>query len=67
MTGRLTSFVAGGQRAGPGGGRAATGRHTETALRLTIADALAPGGLARVDLATATVGPNAVSLVPQRP
>ncbi|SOC88654.1 hypothetical protein SAMN05660766_2363 [Curtobacterium sp. 314Chir4.1] len=53
--------------AGPGGGRAATGRHTETALRLTIADALAPGGLARVDLATATVGPNAVSLVPQRP
>lgn len=48
------------------GGRASTGRYTETALRLTIADGLGPGGLARVDLATATVGPNSVSLVPQR-
>ncbi|TDN46524.1 hypothetical protein EDF64_101390 [Curtobacterium flaccumfaciens] len=47
-------------------GRATTGRYTETALRLTIADGLVPGGLARVDLATATVGPNSVSLVPQR-
>ncbi|WP_144755740.1 choice-of-anchor G family protein [Curtobacterium pusillum] len=52
---------------GAGGARAATGRHTETALRLTIADALVAGGLARVDLATATVGPNSVSLVPERP
>ncbi|MBF4613009.1 choice-of-anchor G family protein [Curtobacterium sp. VKM Ac-1376] len=44
-------------------GRATTGTYTQTALRLTLADALVPGGLARLDLATATVGPNAVSLV----
>ncbi|OII12007.1 choice-of-anchor G family protein [Curtobacterium sp. MCBA15_008] len=52
--------------AGAADARASTGRYTETALRLTIADGLVPGGLARVDLATATVGPNSVSLVPQR-
>ena len=52
--------------AGVAGARVSTDRYTETALRLTIADRLAPGGLARVDLATATVGPNSVSLVPQR-
>ncbi|WP_165689052.1 hypothetical protein, partial [Mycobacteroides abscessus] len=34
--------------AGVAGARASTGRYTETALRLTIADGLAPGGLARV-------------------
>ncbi|ROP74536.1 choice-of-anchor G family protein [Curtobacterium sp. PhB115] len=45
------------------GGRATTGRYSQTALRLTIADALVPGGLARVDLASAVVGPNTVSLV----
>ncbi|WP_260980976.1 choice-of-anchor G family protein [Curtobacterium pusillum] len=47
-------------------GLAVTGRFTETALRLTVADALVPGGLAHVGLATATVGPNSVPLVPQR-
>lgn len=51
---------------GVSGARATTGTYGETALRLTIADALVPGGLAQVDLATATVGPNSVSLVPQR-
>uniref|UniRef100_A0A942SZ79 Choice-of-anchor G family protein n=1 Tax=Neobacillus citreus TaxID=2833578 RepID=A0A942SZ79_9BACI len=49
------------------GGRATTGRYSQTALRLSVADGLVPGGLARVDLATAAVGPTAVSLVPQRP
>lgn len=44
-------------------GRATTGQYTQTALRLSIADALVPGGLARVDLASAVVGPNSVSLV----
>ncbi|MBF4605631.1 choice-of-anchor G family protein [Curtobacterium sp. VKM Ac-2884] len=44
-------------------GRATTGQYTQTALRLSIADALVPGGLARVDLASAAVGPNSVSLV----
>ncbi|WP_159573309.1 choice-of-anchor G family protein [Curtobacterium sp. 18060] len=43
--------------------RATTGQYTQTALRLSIADALVPGGLARVDLASAVVGPNSVSLV----
>ncbi|MFJ4075488.1 hypothetical protein EDF28_3400 [Curtobacterium sp. PhB137] len=44
-------------------GRATTGQYTQTALRLSIADALVPGGLARVDLASAVVGPNSVSLL----
>lgn len=44
-------------------GRATTGQYSQTALRLSIADALVPGGLARVDLASAVVGPNSVSLV----
>lgn len=43
-------------------GRVTTGQYTQTALRLSIADALVPGGLARVDLASAVVGPNSVSL-----
>lgn len=44
-------------------GRATTGQYTQTALRLSIADALVPGGLARVDLASAVVGPNSVPLL----
>lgn len=47
----------------PPAGRATTGRYTQTALRLSIADALAQGGLARIDLASAVVGPNSVSLL----
>lgn len=49
--------------AAPPAGRATTGRYTQTALRLSIADALVPGGLARIDLASAVVGPNSVSLL----
>ncbi|PZE39031.1 hypothetical protein DEJ21_05120 [Curtobacterium sp. MCSS17_006] len=47
-------------------GRASTGTYTQTALRLTLAEALAPGGLARVDLASATVGPVSVPLGDRR-
>jgi hypothetical protein len=46
------------------GGVATTGRYTETALRITLADALVPGGLAHIDLASAVVGPNRVVLTP---
>lgn len=43
--------------------RATTGRYTQTALRLSTANALVPGGLARIDLASAVVGPDSVSLL----